>query len=792
MLGRRLLAAALALLAAVGRAGRGRAAARPPDHRRARRRLLRQRPALDLRHHPADLPRRLPRRRRLHRLHLQHRRQRLLPEVRRRRPHRPSPPRSRRRSRRSPTGARRRAPPRAPPTLAFLAAGAPRRRPRGGALGRLPAGDPDRRGRRSPPSSPRCRPRSTAPTPPPPGRRSRAYAAGGRASRTGASAPPLRDLAVAAGINAFLRAGTDAEAGEARPPHRRRARGGRRGPRLARRPPPRRGPRPRPGDRRRRRARRGALRLPRHRPAGRLRGGEPARLLHLLRAPRRRRRRLRRLRPRRRRHLPGRGPRPPALHRRPRPRQPLPGDPARRPALRRRRAAARLGRRRRSTSATARRPCASPAAPTCCRRAPRPRSRSSRSTPPRPTLQLYRVGTRNVATVLGNGDFGSPLTGAEETRLRDTLGEPVWKGTGELAPGAQPRRHDDAADGRRRRRPRARPLRADRPRRRRPRARGLGGDSATQWFVVTDLGLATLTGADGLHVFLRGLSDAAARDGVDGQAPRAQQRRPRHGRRPTPRATPASTPACCAAAAAPRPALVTAEAGQDYAFLSLAEPGFDLSDRGVAGRPAPPPVDVFVYDRARRLPPGRDGLRHRPRPRRPRPRRRGPDADRHRHPRRRRRVRPLSRSPTRAPAAARSPSRSAPAPRPAAGASRSTPTREAPPLATATFLVEDFTPERVDLALTLPDGPIDPAAPPDARRPRRLPLGRPRRRPRARGRDPRRHGPRRPRPARLPLRPRGRALRLRLRRPRPRHHRRRRRCRDSRSSCRRPARSAAR
>ena len=48
-------------------------------------------------------------------------------------------------------------------------------------------------------------------------------------------------------------------------------------------------------------------------------------------------------------------------------------------------------------------------------------------------LRLYRVGTRNVATVIGNGDFGSPLTGGEETRVRDTLGEPVWEGTGELA-----------------------------------------------------------------------------------------------------------------------------------------------------------------------------------------------------------------------------------------------------------------------------------------------------------------------------------------------------------------------
>ena len=70
--------------------------------------------------------------------------------------------------------------------------------------------------------------------------------------------------------------------------------------------------------------------------------------------------------------------------------------------------------------------------------------------------------------------------------------------------------------------------------------------------MVTDLGLATLTGADGLHVFLRGLSDAAARDGVavkllarnnDVLGAAVDRRR---------RAMPASIPASSAAAAAPR------------------------------------------------------------------------------------------------------------------------------------------------------------------------------------------------------------------------------------------------
>ena len=41
-------------------------------------------------------------------------------------------------------------------------------------------------------------------------------------------------------------------------------------------------------------------------------------------------------------------------------------------------------------------------------------------------------------------------------------------------------------------------------------------------------------------------------------------------------------------------AIVASEAG-DYAFLSLKAAAFDLSDRGVAGRPVPAGLDAFVY-----------------------------------------------------------------------------------------------------------------------------------------------------------------------------------------------------
>ena len=43
------------------------------------------------------------------------------------------------------------------------------------------------------------------------------------------------------------------------------------------------------------------------------------------------------------------------------------------------------------------------------------------------------------------------------------------------------------------------------------------------------------------------------------------------------------------------PALLMAEHGDaDIAFLSLTDPAFDLSDRGVEGRPPAPPIDTFL------------------------------------------------------------------------------------------------------------------------------------------------------------------------------------------------------
>jgi len=116
---------------------------------------------------------------------------------------------------------------------------------------------------------------------------------------------------------------------------------------------------------------------------------------------------------------------------------------------------------------------------------------------------------------------------------------------------------------------------------------------ASQWFVISDLGLTTMWGTDGLHVFVRGLGDAAAKTGakvslisaansVIGTVQTDAQGYARFDGPMT------------AGKGSSAPAMVTVQDGDDFSFLSLTEPEFDLSDRGVTGREPAPAVDVFL------------------------------------------------------------------------------------------------------------------------------------------------------------------------------------------------------
>jgi uncharacterized protein YfaS (alpha-2-macroglobulin family) len=118
---------------------------------------------------------------------------------------------------------------------------------------------------------------------------------------------------------------------------------------------------------------------------------------------------------------------------------------------------------------------------------------------------------------------------------------------------------------------------------------------ATQWFIVSDLGLASYSGNDGIHVFVQSLGPAAAQGGGWGRL------LARSNEVLATRTTDAAGMVHFEAGLARgegglSPAMVVASGtDDDYAFLNLKGPAFDLSDRGVAGRAAARGLDAFVY-----------------------------------------------------------------------------------------------------------------------------------------------------------------------------------------------------
>ncbi len=205
--------------------------------------------------------------------------------------------------------------------------------------------------------------------------------------------------------------------------------------------------------------------------------------------------------------------------------------------------------------------------------------------------RLYRVGDRGLARTVVDDTFLKQLSGHESEQIAEQTGEQVWQGTVEVR--AELNREVTTAlpvgaliD---RLEPGAYALTAW-------PAEAVGEDHevmATQWFVVSDLGLATLSGNDGLHVLVRSLSSAgpvgdvslrlvARNDEVLGRAPTDAAGYARF------------DPGLLRGSGGNAPALLVAEGRDgDYGLLDLTKTPFDLSDRGVEGRPAPKPMDVF-------------------------------------------------------------------------------------------------------------------------------------------------------------------------------------------------------
>src|SRR3954469_14844314 len=210
-------------------------------------------------------------------------------------------------------------------------------------------------------------------------------------------------------------------------------------------------------------------------------------------------------------------------------------------------------------------------------------------------VQVHRIGDRNlIDTVLG-GDFQRNIYTYERGRLGSEKGELAWEGelkiesvlnadvptafpidqaVGDLKPGIY--------------------VMTAQPETRTASDEESYGQLATQWFIVSDLGLTAFSGNDGVNVFLNSLASTEAKAGIEIRLIA------RNNEVLATRTTDANGFARFESGLARgegglSPAMLVADGKGDYAFLSLKAPAFDLTDRGVAGRAVTANLDAFVY-----------------------------------------------------------------------------------------------------------------------------------------------------------------------------------------------------
>ncbi len=208
------------------------------------------------------------------------------------------------------------------------------------------------------------------------------------------------------------------------------------------------------------------------------------------------------------------------------------------------------------------------------------------------TMAVYRIGDRNlIDTVLGY-DFQRNLSKNEAERIGNERGAKVW--SGELAVEQQLNTEVTTAF------PVGEALKDIGPGVYAMTAapKNVVSDDyeqlATQWFIVSDLGLTAYSGNDGVDVFIHSLASATPSAAVSVRL--VARNNEVLATKPTDKNGFVHFDAGLSRGEGGlSPAAIVATDKADYAFLSLKAPAFDLSDRGVGGRQVPAGLDAFVY-----------------------------------------------------------------------------------------------------------------------------------------------------------------------------------------------------
>ncbi len=212
------------------------------------------------------------------------------------------------------------------------------------------------------------------------------------------------------------------------------------------------------------------------------------------------------------------------------------------------------------------------------------------------SVQVFRIGDRNlISSVLGS-DFQRSLSSYELASLEQERGVKVW--AGELATALSLNADvttafpvDQAIDDLQ---PGVYVMTAS------PKGPQAGSDDdtgalATQWFIVSDLGLTAFSGNDGIHVFVNSLATTEAKANAEIRLV-ARNNEILATRKADTAGHVLFETGLARGEGGLSPALLTVTAeGGDYGFLSLKSTAFDLTDRGVSGRAIPAGADAFVY-----------------------------------------------------------------------------------------------------------------------------------------------------------------------------------------------------
>src|SRR5262245_8291860 len=209
-------------------------------------------------------------------------------------------------------------------------------------------------------------------------------------------------------------------------------------------------------------------------------------------------------------------------------------------------------------------------------------------------IEIYRIGDRNLLTTVIGNDFQRALDRFDIGRLAEERGAQVWKGEmqveqtlntdvttafpvgeaiGNVQAGVYVMVAHAVGD---------------------PGARDYD-QLATQWFIVSDLGLTAFSGNDGVHAFVHSLETTQPRGTVEVRL-LSRSNEVLSTKRTDDAGYVQFEANLARGEGSLAPALLIAtDARGDYAFLSLKTPAFDLTDRGVSGRVAPAGLDAFVY-----------------------------------------------------------------------------------------------------------------------------------------------------------------------------------------------------